>query len=128
MILRVIAESGKLKKTKVRCNLVGARNLEGLGTLGRLGLESFLLFMYPNFFFSGLLTAWRAVERFYAVGFVFLFNNTLLCCPRLHLSSLNLYRLIFVVDVILFGLDCFINSVLAYFHIPHIHCLIISLN
>ena len=30
--------------------------------------------------------------------------------------------------VILFGLDCFINSVLAYFHISHIHCLIISLN
>ena len=42
-------ESDKLEKTKVRRNLVGARNLEGLGALGRLGLESLLLFMYPNF-------------------------------------------------------------------------------
>ena len=25
------------------------RSLEGLGTLGRLGLEGFLLFMYPNY-------------------------------------------------------------------------------
>ena len=42
-------ESGKLKKTKVRRNLVEARNLEGLGTLGRLGLKGLLLFMHPNF-------------------------------------------------------------------------------
>ena len=49
MILWVITESGKLKKTKVRRNLVGARSLEDLGTLGRLGLEGFLLFMYSNF-------------------------------------------------------------------------------
>ena len=48
-MLWVIAESGKLKKTKVRLNLVGARSLEGLGTLGRLDLEGLLLFMYPNF-------------------------------------------------------------------------------
>ena len=40
---------GKLEKTKVRRNLVGARSLEGLGTLDRLGLKSLLLFMYPNF-------------------------------------------------------------------------------
>ena len=37
------------KKTKVRRNLVGERSLEDLGTLGRLGLEGLLLFMYPNF-------------------------------------------------------------------------------
>ena len=48
-MLWVIAESDKLKKTKVRLNLVGARSLEGLGTLGRLDLEGLLLFMYPNF-------------------------------------------------------------------------------
>ena len=42
-------ESGKLEKTKVQRNLVGARSLEGLGILSRLGLEGFLLFMYPNF-------------------------------------------------------------------------------
>ena len=40
----------------------------------------------------------------------------------LHLSSLNLCHLISGVVVILFGLDCFINSVLAYDHILHIHC------
>ena len=51
LMLWVIAESGKLKKTKVRRNLVRAKNLEGLGTLGRLGLEGLLLFIYPNFIF-----------------------------------------------------------------------------
>ena len=45
LMLQVIAESGMVKKTKVQHNLVGARSLEGLGTLGRLGLESLLLFM-----------------------------------------------------------------------------------
>ena len=48
-MLWAIAESVNLEKTKVRHNLVGAKNLEGLGTLGRLGLKSLLLFMYPNF-------------------------------------------------------------------------------
>ena len=38
----------EVKKDKVRRNLVGARSLEGLGALGRLGLEGLLLFMYPN--------------------------------------------------------------------------------
>ena len=48
-MLWAIAEFGKLEKTKVRHNVVGARSVEGLGTLGRLGLEGLLLFMYPNF-------------------------------------------------------------------------------
>ena len=48
-MLWVITESGKLEKTKVRRNLVGARSLESLGTLGRLDFEGLLLFMYPNF-------------------------------------------------------------------------------
>ena len=37
------------KEDKVRRNPVGARSLEGLGALGRLGLKGLLLFMYPNF-------------------------------------------------------------------------------
>ena len=37
------------KEGKVRRNPVGARSLEGLGALRRLGLEGLLLFMYPNF-------------------------------------------------------------------------------
>ena len=48
-MLWAIAEFSKLKKTKVQCNLVGVRSLDGLGTLGRLDLEGLLLFMYPNF-------------------------------------------------------------------------------
>ena len=38
----------------------------------------------------------------------------------LHLSSLNFCHIISAVVVILFGLDCFINSDLAYVHVPHI--------
>ena len=37
----------KVKEDTVR--LVGVRNLEGLGALGRLGFEGLLLFVYPNF-------------------------------------------------------------------------------
>ena len=37
------------KKDMVRLNPVGVRNLEGLGALGRLGLEGLLLFVYHNF-------------------------------------------------------------------------------
>ena len=36
------------KEDKVRRNPVGARSLEGLDALGRLGLKGLLLFMYPN--------------------------------------------------------------------------------
>ena len=39
----------KAKEDTVRLNLVGARSLEALGALGRLGLEGLLLFVYPNF-------------------------------------------------------------------------------
>ena len=37
------------KEDTVRRNLVGARSLEGLSALGKLGLEGLLLFVYPNF-------------------------------------------------------------------------------
>ena len=43
--------TSKLNKTKVQRNLIGVRSLEGLGTLGRLGLKGLLLFMYPNYIF-----------------------------------------------------------------------------
>ena len=46
-----VVESGKLEKKKVQRNLVGARSLESLGALGRLGLEGLLLSMYPNYIF-----------------------------------------------------------------------------
>ena len=38
-------EIQKAKEDMVRLNLVGARSLEGLGALGRLGLEGLLLFV-----------------------------------------------------------------------------------
>ena len=38
----------------------------------------------------------------------------------LHLSSLYLCHLITAVVVIIYGVDCFINSVLAYGHVLHI--------
>ena len=37
------------KEDNVKRNPVGARSLEGLGALGRLGLKGLLLFMYLNF-------------------------------------------------------------------------------
>ena len=42
-------EIQKAKEDTIRLNLVGARSLEGLGALGRLGLEGPLLFVYLNF-------------------------------------------------------------------------------
>ena len=38
----------KVREDRVWRNLVGARSLEGLGALGRLGFEGLCLFMYPN--------------------------------------------------------------------------------
>ena len=43
----------EVKEDMVRLNLVGARSLEGLGALGRLGLEGLLLSCIPTLFFSG---------------------------------------------------------------------------
>ena len=57
------------REDTVQCNLVGAKSLEGLCALGRLGLEGLLL----------LLTTWKAAERFFAEDFSFLFDNTSLC-------------------------------------------------
>ena len=147
-MLWAIAESGKLEKTKVRRNLVGARSLEGLCTLGRLGLKDLLLFMYPNIILQWIIDCLEGDKEFYVEDFGFLFDNTSLCCLCvciflsysftfhliavlflcLHLSSFYLCHLIIDVVVIIYGLDCFINSVLVYFHFPQIHCLIISLN
>ena len=40
------------KEDTVKLNPVGAKSLEGLGAMGRLGLVGLLLFMYPNFIFK----------------------------------------------------------------------------
>ena len=41
----------EVKEDTVRLNPVGEKSLEGLGALGKLGLEGLLLFMYPHFIF-----------------------------------------------------------------------------
>ena len=69
----------KAREDTVQRNLVGARSSEGLGALGRLGLEGLLLLVYPNWLSSGSITAWTAVERFYAEYFDFLFDNISTC-------------------------------------------------
>ena len=43
------------RKKKVRRNLVGVISLEGLGALGRLGLEGLLLSIYPNYIFQWIV-------------------------------------------------------------------------
>ena len=44
----------KVRKDKIRLNPVEARSLEGLGALGRLGLEGLLLFIFFNGSFDHL--------------------------------------------------------------------------
>ena len=70
-MLWAIAESGKLEKTKVRHNLVGAKSLEGLGTLGRLGLEGLLQFMYPNFILQWIIDRLEGGEEVLRQGLRF---------------------------------------------------------
>ena len=65
----------KAKEDRVRLNLVGARSLEGLGTLGRLDLEGLLL-LSQLYSLVDHFTVWRAVEKFFAKFFGFLFDNT----------------------------------------------------
>ena len=54
------------------------------------------------------------MERFYAEGFNFLFDNTSLCCPCVCISLPLSLPLFFVVDVILNWLRLFINFVYSY--------------
>ena len=124
-MLWAIAESGKLEKKKVWRNLVRARSLEGLGTLAR---RVYCCSCILATFSSGFLTAWSAAERFYAEGFGFLFDNTssvVLVFASLFPLSLP-FNYCCGCDYLWFRL--FINSVLAYVHVSHIYCLIISLN
>ena len=54
--------------------------MEGSSTLGRLGLEGLLLFVYSNFIFLvDRFTAWSKVEKFFAEFFSFFFDNVSWC-------------------------------------------------
>ena len=81
----------------------------------------------PTIFSSGLLTALRAAERFYAKGFGFLFDNT--SCVVLVFASFfsfifAFYYLLWV--VILIGLDCLPILFIAFVHFLHTSCLTFS--
>ena len=81
--------------------------MEGLSTFGRLGLEGLLLFMYPNYIFPMDYLPLGGQRRGFtprALVSSLITHRVLSLC--LHLSSLNLFHLISVVDVILFDLDC----------------------
>ena len=69
----------KAREDTVRLNLVEAKSLEGLGALSKLGLEGLLLSCIPTNFLMDHFTTWRAVERFLAEFFSFLFDNTCRC-------------------------------------------------
>ena len=62
-------------------------------------------------FSSGLLTAWRAAERFYAKGFGFLLDDTSLCCPCVCISLLLSLPFIFCCGCDFNWLRLFINSI-----------------
>ena len=53
--------------------------MDGLGALGRLGLEGLLLFVYPNLFSSGSIYRLEGGGEVYAEYFDFLFDNTSVC-------------------------------------------------
>ena len=62
--------------------------MEGSSTLGRLGLEGLLLFVYSNFIFLvDRFTTWREVEKFFAEFFSFRFDNM----SRCHLLVASLF-------------------------------------
>ena len=82
-----------------------SRSLEGSGALGRLGLKGLFLFVYLNWLSSGLITAWRAAERFYAEYFGFLFNNTLACYLVFAFFFPTLLALILLLCYIEYGLE-----------------------
>ena len=80
--------------------------MEGLGTLGRLGLEGLLLFMYPKHFLVDYLPLGERQRGFTSRASVSssITHRVLSLC--LYLSSFNLCHLMSAVNVILFGLDC----------------------
>ena len=58
---------------------VGSRSLEGSSTLGRLGLEGLLLFVYPNLLSSGSIYRLEGDREIFAEFFSLLFDNTSSC-------------------------------------------------
>ena len=70
----------------------------------------------PTTFFSGLLTTWKAAERFYAEGFGFLFHNTSLCSPYVCIS-------LFLSLPFIFCCGCDFNWFILFFNSVYSLCL-----
>ena len=85
---------------------VGSWNLEGLSTLGRLGLEGLfdilVLLLYSLKDHFGLEVQG---EVFSSSSLVFLFNNTSQCSLCLHLSSFTLCTLHLLLIVYAYALE-----------------------
>ena len=86
LMLWAIPEFGKLKKKQVWCNLVGVGVWRAQVYWVDQTWRVFCCSCIPTTFFSRLFISWRVVERFYAKGFGFLFDNTSLCCPCVYIS------------------------------------------
>ena len=86
LMLWAIVESGKLKKKQVRRNLVEVEAQKAQVHLVDQTWRVFYCSYISTTFFSGLFTAWRVAEMFYAEGFGFLFDNT--SCVALVFASL----------------------------------------
>ena len=85
--------------------------MEGLGTLGRLGLKGLLLFMYPNYIFLWITYRLDGGGEVLHWGFDFLFDNTSLCCPYVCISLPLSLPFIFCCVYDFNWLRLFINSV-----------------
>ena len=88
-------EIRKASKDKTLRSLFVAGAWRAQSTLGRLGLEGLLLFVYSNLFTGELISTWRVTKRFFAEFFGFLFDNTSWC--YLVFASLFPYSLSFIV-------------------------------
>ena len=75
-----IAGSSKLKKTRFSVTLLEQEAWRAQLHWVDQAWRVFCCSCIPTLFFSGLLIAWRVVERFYVENFGFLFDNTSLCC------------------------------------------------
>ena len=99
---------------------IGSRSLEDSSTLGRLGLEGLLLFVYSNFILQWIDYRLEATERFFVEFFGFLFDNTSWC--YLVVASLFPYSctllLLFVVHV--YALEQFSVYCASFTFTPHL--------
>ena len=86
----LIVGSDKLEKTRLDITLLEQEAWKAQVHWVDKAWRVFCYSCIPTSFFSGLLTAWRTMERFFAKYFGFFFDNTLPCylCVCISLSFL----------------------------------------